>query len=63
MTATDLETGWAALQRGNLRAARSALQGATVTAANDVRAWLLLAQCCAAQGDRAAEREAMIALQ
>ncbi|MDQ3078757.1 MAG: aspartyl/asparaginyl beta-hydroxylase domain-containing protein [Pseudomonadota bacterium] len=59
MTTTDLETGWAALQRGDLRAARSALQGATAATANDVRAWLLLAQCCAAQGDAAAEERAL----
>jgi hypothetical protein len=59
MTATDLEIGWAALQRGDLRAARSALEGATAASANDVRAWLLLAQCCAAQDDRVAEERAL----
>ncbi len=59
MTTTDLETGWAALQRGDLSAARSALEGATAATANDVRAWLLLAQCCAAQGDGAAEEQAL----
>ena len=59
MTTTDLETGWAALQRGDLRAARSALEQGTTAAPTDVRAWLLLAQCCAAQGDRAAEEQAL----
>ncbi len=59
MTATDLDTGWAALQRGDLLAARSALEDATAAAADDVRAWLLLAQCCAAQDDRAAEEQAL----
>lgn len=59
MTATDLDSGWAALQRGDFVAARSALEGATASAPHDVRAWLLLAQCCAAQGDRVAEEKAL----
>ena len=59
MTATDLDTGWAALQRGDLLAARSALENATARDGTDVRGWLLLAQCCAAQEDRAAEERAL----
>ncbi len=59
MTAPDLDTGWAALQRGDLLAARSALENATARDGNDVRGWLLLAQCCAAQDDRAAEERAL----
>ena len=59
MTATNLDTGWKALQRGDFVAARTALEKATASAGNDVRAWLLLAQCCAAQDDRAAEEQAL----
>jgi Tfp pilus assembly protein PilF len=59
MTGTALETGWAALQRGDLAAARIAFEQATAAAGQDVRGWLLLAQCCAAQDDRAAEEHAL----
>ncbi len=47
MTGTALETGYAALE------------AATTATGNDVRGWLLLAQCCAAQNDRGAEEQAL----
>lgn len=59
MTATALETGWAALQRGDLDTARAAFEQATAAAGNDARGWLLLAQTCAGQGDHAAEERAL----
>jgi aspartyl/asparaginyl beta-hydroxylase (cupin superfamily) len=42
-----------------LAAARIAFEQATAAAGQDVRGWLLLAQCCAAQDDRAAEEHAL----
>ena len=59
MTATALDQGYAALQRGDLASARMAFERATAAAKNDVRGWLLLAQTCASQGDRAAEEQAL----
>lgn len=59
MTATALEQGYAALQRGDPATARTAFQAATAAAAQDVRGWLLLAQTCAMLDDRAAEEQAL----
>ena len=59
MTATALDHGLAALQRGDLRTARTAFEAATAAAGDDARGWLLLAQTCARQGDRAAEEQAL----
>ncbi|MCY7398135.1 MAG: aspartyl/asparaginyl beta-hydroxylase domain-containing protein [Sphingomonas bacterium] len=59
MAANALEQGYAALQRGDLPGARTAFEAATAAAGNDVRGWLLLAQTCARQDDRAAEEHAL----
>lgn len=59
MTATALDQGYAALQRGDPAAARTAFQAATAAAAHDVRGWLLLAQTCAMLDDRGAEELAL----
>lgn len=59
MTATALEQGYAALQRGDPATARTAFQAATAAASQDVRGWLLLAQTCAMLDDRTAEEQAL----
>ena len=59
MTATILEQGLAALQRGDVGSARAAFEAASAAAGQDVRGWLLLAQTCAMQDDRAAEEQAL----
>ena len=59
MTASAFDQGYAALQRGDLPTARTAFEAATAAAANDVRGWLMLAQTCAMQDDRAAEEHAL----
>ena len=59
MTANALDQGLTALQRGDLGTARAAFEAATVAAGQDVRGWLLLAQTCAMQGDRATEERAL----
>lgn len=59
MTGTALDQGYAALQRGDLPAARSAFEAATAAAGHDARGWLLLAQTCALQGDHVAEEQAL----
>src|SRR5687768_11508697 len=57
-----LRSGWAALQRGDARAARAAFERLVEANLANAQVWLLLAQACRSGGDAPAEEAAIDSL-